>query len=213
MFIDISDPHDEIIYKYWEPGSGSAFASALRSLNGFLRKHSFFYGYWAARRRLSSEKVINNAFPVEGSAEARFWIQDLEEYLRRPDPEMDRFLWPNKKSALEEWGREGLSLCAKYMTELVKLCSRHGIRVGIVVYPSPYQLAAGNLNGIQVTFWQSFAEKQRIAFLNLFPAFIGGGPPETVYAEYFIQGDGHWNEAGNRLVAEAVLRHIRENSR
>jgi len=213
VFLDISDPHDEIIYKYWEPGSGSAFASGLRSLNEFFQRHSFLYSYWAARRRLNNQKVINNAFPAEGSADARFWVQDLKEYLRRAEPEKDRFLWPNKQSALNEWGWEGLSLCKQYMTELHKLCAQHGIRLTIAVYPSPYQLTGSNLAGIPVTYWRTFTEEGGIGFLNLFPVFIGREPPETVYARYFIKGDIHWNEAGNRLVAEAVLKHIREGSR
>ena len=213
VFIDISDPHDEIIYKYWEPGSGSVFASGLRALNKFSQKHSFLYGFWATRRRLSSENAINNVFPAEGSADARFWLQDLKEYMRRAEPEKDRFLWPNKPSALDEWGKEGLSLCGQYMTEIQKLCAQHGIRLTIVVYPTPYQLTSGNLAGIPVTFWRTFAEEHRIDFLNLFPAFIGSEPPETVYSNYFIKGDIHWNEAGNRHVAEAVLQHIRERSR
>jgi hypothetical protein len=211
VFIDISDPHDEIIYKYWEPGSQSAFASALRTLSQFIERHSFFLSYFAARRRLNSEKIINNAFPAEGSADARFWLQDLKEYLRRAEPEKDRFFWPNKQSALEEWGWEGLSLCKQYMTDLQKLCARHGIRMTIAVYPSPYQLTSSNLAGIPVTYWREFAEAQHIGFLDLFPVFIGREPPETVYAKYFIKGDIHWNEAGNRLVAEAVLKHILQN--
>jgi lysophospholipase L1-like esterase len=209
VFIDISDPHDEIIYKYWEPESNGAFRAGLRALNQFFQRHSFFYGYLAARRRLNREKAISNAFPAEGSADSRFWVQDLEEYLRRAEPEKDRFLWPNKQSALDEWGREGLSLCKQYMTEVQKLCDQNNIRLTIVVYPSPYQLTGPNLNGIQVTYWRTFAEERHIDFLNLFPVFIGSEPPETVYARYFIKGDIHWNEAGNRLVAEAVLKHIR----
>jgi len=78
VFIDISDPHDEIIYKYWEPGSGGAFASGLRALNAFSQRHSFFYGYFAARRRLNNERATSNFFPAEGSADARFWVQDLK---------------------------------------------------------------------------------------------------------------------------------------
>ena len=213
VFIDISDPHDEIIYQYWEPGSGSAFASGLRALNKFSQRHSFLYCYWATRRRLNSEKAISNVFPAEGSADARFWLLDLKEYLRRAEPEKDRFLWPNKQSALDEWGRDGLSLCARYMTEVQKLCAQHGIRLTIVIYPSPYQLTRGNLAGLPVTFWRAFAQEHRIGFLDLFPAFIGSEPPEIVYPKYFIQGDTHWNEAGNRHVAEAVLQHIRESSR
>jgi hypothetical protein len=213
VFIDISDPHDEIIYQYWEPGSGSVFASGLRALNKFSRRHSFLYCYWATRRQLNSEKAISNVFPAEGSADARFWLQGLKEYLRRAEPEKDRFLWPNKQSALDEWGREGLSLCERYMTEVQKLCAQHGIRLTIVIYPSPYQLISGNLAGLPVTFWRAFAEEHRIGFLNLFPAFIGSEPPEIVYPKYFIKGDIHWNEAGNRHVSEAVLQHIRERSR
>jgi hypothetical protein len=82
-----------------------------------------------------------------------------------------------------------------------------------VIYPSPYQLTRGNLDGIPVTFWRAFAQERRIGFLDLFPAFIGSEPPEIVYPKYFIKGDTHWNEAGNRHVAEAVLQYIRESSR
>ncbi len=210
VFIDISDPHDEIIYKYWEPGSESTLGSGLRSLTGFLQRRSFLYCYCGAILRSNREKAINNAFPAGGSADGRFWIQDLKEYLRRPEPEKDRFLWPNKKAAWDEWGKEGLSLCEKYMTELRDLCSHHGIRMSIVIYPSPYQLTADNLEGIPVTFWKNFAQEHRLGFLNLFPAFIGNDPPQNVYAKYFIKGDIHWNEAGNRYVAEAVLKHIQE---
>lgn len=213
VFIDISDPHDEIIYKYWEPGDGGAFATFLRALNKFSQRHSFLHYYLAARRRMNREQAISNVFPAEGSADARFWVQDLEEYLRRAEPEKDRFLWPNKRSALDEWGREGLSLCERYMTEIQKLCIQNGIRLTIVVYPSPYQLTASNLAGLPVTFWQTFAQNHGIGFLNLFPEFIGREPPEIVYPKYFIKGDVHWNEAGNRHVAEAVLRHIREGRR
>jgi hypothetical protein len=212
VFFDISDPHDEIIYKCWEPGNESAFASRLRALNNFFARHSFLYCHCAAVLRLNRERAISNAFPAEGSADARFWVQDLKEYLRRAEPEKDRFLWPNKQSAWDEWGREGLSLCEKYMAELQKLCAQHGIRMTVVVYPSPYQLTRDNLEGIPVTFWRAFAEKHRTGFLNLFPEFIGSEPPQIVYARYFIKGDIHWNEAGNRHVAEAVLKHIREGS-
>jgi hypothetical protein len=212
VFIDISDPHDEIIYKYWEPGGG-AFAASLRALDKFFERHSFVYNYCVTGLRLTREKAIHNAFPAENSADARFWVQDLKEYLRRPDPEKDRFLWPNKKSAWDEWGREGLSLCERYMLEIRKLCARHGIKLTIVIYPSPYQLTSNNLTGIPVTFWQAFAKECGIGFLNLFPSFIGNDPPETVYGKYFIEGDGHWNAAGSRHVAEAVLRHMRESSR
>jgi hypothetical protein len=207
VFIDISDPHDEILYKYWEPGGESVFASVLRGLNKFFQRHSFLCFYSAAILHLNRERIIRNAFPTE-SADARFWVQDLQEYLRRPDPEKDRFLWPNKQSAWEEWGREGLSLCERYMTELQKLCNQHGIRMTIVVYPSPYQLTANNLEGVPVTFWRAFAEEHRLGFLNLFPVFIGSEPPQAVYAKYFIAGDIHWNEVGNRLVAETVLKHL-----
>jgi hypothetical protein len=213
VFIDISDPHDEIIYKYWEPGSESAFASGLRALNKFFQRYSFIYYFSATILQLNRERRINNAFPAEASADARFWVQDLKEYLRRAEPEKDRFLWPNKQSAWDEWGREGLALCERYMIELENLCIQHGIRMTVVVYPSPYQLTGENLEGIPVTFWREFAKKHRTGFLNLFPAFIGSEPPQIVYSKYFIKGDVHWNEAGNRLVAAAVLKHIREGSR
>ena len=57
---------------------------------------------------------------------------------------------------------------------------------------------------------RSFCEREKVGFVNLFPAFIDAalGGPDAVYDRYFIRDDVHWNEAGNARVAgqmEAVV--------
>jgi hypothetical protein len=39
----------------------------------------------------------------------------------------------------------------------------------------------------------------------LFPEFVGFGDGSQTVATYYLKGDCHWNAAGHRKVAEAVL--------
>ena len=67
-------------------------------------------------------------------------------------------------------------------------CAQHGIRMTIVVYPSPYQLTGDNLEGIPVTFWREFAKDRRIDFLNLFPGIHRQRAAPDRVCQVFHQG-------------------------
>ena len=58
--------------------------------------------------------------------------------------------------------------------------------------------------------WETFCEGNAAGFLDLFPAFAPGAgeTSDDVYAQFFIEGDVHWNGAGHGLVAREILRHL-----
>ncbi len=46
-------------------------------------------------------------------------------------------------------------------------------------------------------------------FVNLFDTFIDNGlTPDQTYLRYYISGDVHWNEAGHKVVADALFEQM-----
>jgi len=68
-------------------------------------------------------------------------------------------------------------------------------------------------DSIQVRYWRRWAEVHQVTFVDLFREFIDGRDPATVIPEYFIEGDVHFNAAGHRRVAEALLRRLDQEHR
>ncbi len=86
------------------------------------------------------------------------------------------------------------------MADLVEFCRQHGIELTIVAYPSPFQIFANERDGrADARFWRAFCDREKVAFVDLFPVFIDPPAPRpgAVYERFFIPDDVHWNEAGN----------------
>jgi len=94
------------------------------------------------------------------------------------------------------------------MGKLVQLARKHNIKLTIAVYPWPAQIFHNDLNSRQVSFWKEFAAENKIGFLNYFPCFLNlnKDKPLKTLDEYYLERDMHWNEKGNRLVAEVFLK-------
>ncbi|MDH3386496.1 MAG: SGNH/GDSL hydrolase family protein [Gammaproteobacteria bacterium] len=106
----------------------------------------------------------------------------------------------------EQHGRPGLEITRQNMDRLVSLLSRHSVRLTVVVYPWPAQVYYGDLNSIQVAYWQDWAAQNQLTLVNLFPPFFVDQQRDNVLRDYYFPGDVHFNEAGNRLIAENFLR-------
>jgi lysophospholipase L1-like esterase len=198
VFVDVSDVQDEIHYESFVPRDDAV--AALRT-------------WWSARSlaaqlalRFAAERgPIDNRFRRD--AEIDVWMRTVDAY-RNPtgDPDAGRWEWTYDEAAFRAWGERGLALAGTHMAALAELCRERGIELAVVVYPSPYQLFANEREGRQVEFWRRFCERERAAFVDLFPAFVDPlrSAPASVYERDFIPDDVHWNEAGHALVADRV---------
>ena len=76
------------------------------------------------------------------------------------------------------------------------------------MYPWPTQIYYGDLDSRHVRVWKDWCEGKCTRFLNLFPAIFyhakkhGGG----FYEKLFIAGDVHFNDEGNKIIAQALLK-------
>jgi hypothetical protein len=92
------------------------------------------------------------------------------------------------------------------MTRLAAMLRQRNIELTVVVYPWPDQIVRGDTACRATTFWKRWCRRQGVDFLTLFPAF-DAGDRDTVLDACFLPGDVHWNERGNRLVADAYMKH------
>jgi len=119
----------------------------------------------------------------------------------------DRARWTVDPALLDSWGRRGLDVAAGNLEKVVAICREWNCRVTLVVYPWPDNVKAHDKDSIQVTYWRTWSEKNGVRFIDGFAPFFRE-PAETVMNKYFIGGDVHFTDAGNRLVYEEVRKAI-----
>lgn len=114
--------------------------------------------------------------------------------------------WTFDSAAYARYGRLGTQRAVQNLDRLLALTRRHGLTLTVAVYPWPDQIARRDSAGRQVTLWRDWGRANGVGFLNFFPEFID--PAEDArrtIARYFIAYDYHWNAAGHRRIADALL--------
>lgn len=203
VFIDNSDIMDELAYRNFEPYYQNTFKKWKYELRRYCFHHSYiFYSIINYINQNQRNEITKGWNPFSGMATA-------DESAKQKDDFIEATLdWSYQKEKYEKWGKEGLKLAAQNMDNLLKLCKSNNIILKPVIYPWPNLIQRADINNIQVQFWKSFCEEKNIDFINLFPDFIQKGKTEEMIDMYFIPGDVHWNEIGNKYVAELIKQYI-----
>ncbi len=145
---------------------------------------------------------------------------------RQGDPfDMELSAWTYRKvNETESWpgyaplGVEGgIAKEKAKMTLLWQELKKHGIPISVVVYPYPAQVVYDTVDSRQVRIWREWCAGKCQRFISLFPAFFevkASCPPSRPgcwYLSLFIFGDAHYAAPGNALVADAVIKNLRED--
>jgi len=195
VMIDISDIMDEAI-SYVFDAKGNVYATELP---GAVGAEDRFKNFIAENTILLSH--------------IRFWFRSIRSRVERARPVQEslnqyRSAWTFDETAYLEYGKRGLTRAAAHMTALKELLDSTGIKLTVVVYPWPDQIARRDLDSRQVEFWRRWSNQHETSFVNLFPDFINAQDPMESIRTYFISGDVHWNARGHALVAERLLKRI-----
>jgi hypothetical protein len=110
------------------------------------------------------------------------------------------------------YGAEGvagtIAKIEKQMLALYDLARSNGTKLSIGVYPWPGQIKYDVVESQQVKIWRNFCQTRCEHFYNMFPVFFDLaqelGPEAFVY-QYYFQGDVHFNERGNEVIARTLL--------
>ena len=132
---------------------------------------------------------------------------------------LDRSNWtfdPNSPGYGDYGVENAILLSVSYMDELYGILSSQGIKLSVGVYPWPDQIFNDTLKANrQSQIWRTFCENRCEYFIDTFPVFekleseLG---PTGVYEKYFLEGDVHFNKAGNELIFRAIETEFSGNS-
>jgi lysophospholipase L1-like esterase len=199
VFIDISDIQDEYLYNDVErfiPSLEKSFINdCLFNAERFVYNHSYTYN-------LLKQVIENRSEKRRISAEGAMWTLNQHIY--------DKYNLNIKEESVKKWAGKGIFLSTENMQRLVNLCKKNNIPLTIVVYPYKVQISVRDMPSKQEKIWLSFAQKNGIGFLDLFPVFINNSSPESIIKEYFIPEEFHWNERGHSIVAKNILDYLRK---
>jgi lysophospholipase L1-like esterase len=157
------------------------------------------------------------------------WLRSLLKSLRSPVPpptttisysegnkfhtymdsiDLYRGSWTYNSNSFKNYGKRGLNRSAKHMDKLLQILRKNKIKITLAVYPWPGQIYYDTVDSKQVIFWENWANKNNVRFINHFKDFfqlkkrIG---TQRLIEEYYITGDVHFNEKGNALIKESFL--------
>jgi hypothetical protein len=216
VFMDISDIQDEAqLYTLSEDGRvlDQPFQSEkslnerglfLPPLTGMdrlrllLREHSLSMAVAdRLKDRFSADEAQQFAENAGGS------LGPWQKLLRN-----NRATWTHDTHVFAAYGERGFERATRSMDLLRDLLRKHQVRLTVVVYPWPNQIAAGDRDSKQVQYWRIWAAEHGSGFVDLFGEFIDGSDPAVTIRKYYIEGDAHFNAAGHQRVAAAMLQRL-----
>jgi len=203
VFIDNSDPMNEITYEGFIPYRKISLRWLSLQAGNFFYHHSYLYYSIKTLLNTSRENPLSLSWNRKmGAAATDETSLESEEFIRATP------LWSEDAELFEKWGKRGLRLAAENMEKLADLCTANHVKMTVVIYPWPHMIQNSELDNVQTFFWKDFCTKNNVGFVNLYPVFITGEDPAAILNRYFIPGDVHWNSLGHRLVADRLLESI-----
>ncbi len=204
---DISDIQDEATRYRIYPDSGSV--GGLKPLT------------WTKKLRLSFLDFFKEHFSLTD-----FFFKKLSNYSaageqkKQGTPGLDflseRSFWTTDfdNTGYGETGvRGGIALALEHMKTLKTLLDKHTIKMSVVVYPWPSQLANDASGHPGVSIWKDFCEREHCAtFVDVNPFYfdaIAKSSVRDVVNTYYIHDDVHFNAMGNEVLFNAIDERIR----
>jgi len=204
VFIDMSDIRDEAV-SYFCVDDIPEYRARCKGPDRLQSKKQGF-GAWLQRKF-----TVTNALRVIIKYKLRTWFGQADDILVHS--RLDGWALPgwNAGNDFGVLGIEGgITRARRHMQKLADLLKQNGIALTVAVYPYAAQLADNNRNSRQIDIWREFCATNCKAFINLFPAFFAAkdAHPSDWYQRYFIFGDIHYSADGNRVIFNALAKHL-----
>jgi lysophospholipase L1-like esterase len=204
---DISDIRDEALYLDAEEQSGSAASTENRANTEPTavknRFHAILMKYFKYTWYINCQLY-------------EYFDDEAEEKLLKRVVESPISIWTLDTDS-PHYGKTGvlggIRKNLEYMRKLKQLLDEHGIKMTIVVYPWPAQVFFEDRSHPGVQIWNDFCIKENCYnFIDANQFFfdeIQRSSKVEVIKKYYIRGDSHFNEAGNKAMFEIINAHVK----
>lgn len=121
----------------------------------------------------------------------------------------ERGNWTYVSNKFEKLAREKT---IQALNEIYELTKNNNIKLSISVYPWPGMLIYDVEDSKHVKMWKEFCEKKCYNFINNFPEFFKHSQKfsyKSTINEFYIKGDVHFNEAGNKIIANNFMKKFK----
>ena len=110
------------------------------------------------------------------------------------------------KNEFEKWGKLGLEKSKNYIKQIKNLLSEKNIDFTLVYLEEPIFMLNNLESDFYKNFWGNVALKNNIDFIFVEDFHKNENDKFKIYRELFFIGDNHFNDKGNGLVAEEIIR-------
>ena len=116
----------------------------------------------------------------------------------------------------EGFGKIGLQASIDKSVALLEkihaLCIKNNIKLSVGVYPWPGQILYDTEESKQVKIWRDFCSGKCTHLYNSFPTLFrlaATSSKKEVIGKYYFNGDMHFNDAGNKIIASDFLKNYK----
>ncbi|MBP1670013.1 MAG: hypothetical protein H6Q21_2379 [Bacteroidetes bacterium] len=223
--LDLSDLQNELVYEDYNPSDPGLMTRLLYACAGFLRNHSFaFHQIRQMTIRKETKRFLERAKIFDSYRGKNAPGADaLEMYAGFFTGFRDDVLLSDPKfHGVGEWmydtvykvlAQKGISLGMENMEKLSALCRDNNIALTLSVHPWLEQIQRKDTSDWYVETWRAFAGKNKLGFINLYPAFINPSASSIYGQDPFLPSDNHWSEYGHRIVANEFIRNFQNKLR
>tara|TARA_Y100001960_G_C14760661_1_gene873907 strand:+ start:92 stop:1225 length:1134 start_codon:yes stop_codon:yes gene_type:complete len=172
----------------------------LVNLNNFIKSNTIFYQLFKKIFPLSN--LISDFEKKQIESKTQYSKEQILQILNSK-PDHQHVL---SNDAFLSWGQEGLKKSTLYMQKIYDLLDEKNIDLTLIVIEE----AIFVLNELDSSFyenhWKNFSEKNKIDFIFLKNYHRNYTDKFIAYKDLFFIGDNHFNEKGNKLIADEILR-------
>lgn len=208
VFVDLSDFHDDFV-RYKLDGDKILGKHIIWGDENYSITEKFLF-FLEKRFKVTNYLIVttDNFLITKGIKEKKipYWILN--------NPRSTITYNYNKKWYLEEENLQAiLDNSLSNMEKLHSLLEKNNIPLSIAVFPHPATLKFDIAENLHLKTWKNFCEQRCKTFFNIMTPFFK--IKETIgfrdlYFQYYIDGDLHFNENGNKIIAESFLENYKD---
>ncbi len=207
VFANTFEIADELIYESFKPVINKAdlrHSKIKNKIKNIISRNSFLY--------FALSEIYNGRNFLQDPSKPAETVPLMEEIWPTKDHFIKERIYWEFSPYFEKWGKRGFNLAKENTKALFELCKEHNIEVVAVCHPIFEEILDDHRECLYVKMWEDYCNEYNASFLNLYPVFMNSKKTaQEVVDEYYITGDGHWNEKGHKLVARFLYQNINLN--
>ena len=172
----------------------------LVEINNFLKAHTILYQF------IKRITPLSNLFKdIKNENNNDFDNYDLEKVLSILNNKPDQKHIVDKKE-FDKWGKSGLDKSKVHLQKIKKLLDENKIGLTLVYLEEPIFMLNSINSSTYYNFWNKFSQENKIDFIFVNEYHKDKKDKFEIYKKFFFIGDNHFNDKGNKAVAEEIFR-------